>query len=101
MLHLLQSLVFWYVTEASKTLPPRKSYRPFVHRAIQRLYSGRNLNRLRKRETRNQKTDLPRRVYLTIQLSEYNPSLRVSTVTPPHDFIWQSQMETEKEDGET
>jgi hypothetical protein len=76
MLHLLQSLVFWYVTEASKTLPPRKSYRPFVHRAIQRLYSGRNLNRLRKRETRNQKTDLPRRVYLTIQLSDYNPSLR-------------------------
>ncbi len=34
-----------------------------------------NLNRRRKRETRNQKTDLPRKVYLTIQLSEYNPSL--------------------------
>ena len=62
-------------TEARKTLPPRKSYRPSGHRTIQRLYSGRNLNRCRKRETRKQKTDLPRKVYPAIELSEYNPSL--------------------------
>ena len=60
-----------------KTLPPCKNYRPSGYWAIQRLYSGRNLNRCRKRETRNQKTYLPRKVYPAIRLSEYNPSLRL------------------------
>ena len=61
-----------------KMLPQRKTYRPSGYRAIQRLYLGRNLNRRRKRETRNQKSDLPRKVYPAIQVSEYNPSLKIA-----------------------
>ncbi len=48
--------------------------------AIQRLYLGPNLNRRRKRETGNQNIDLPRKVYLAIQLSEYNPSVIIKWV---------------------
>jgi hypothetical protein len=69
-----------------KMLPQRKTYRPSGYRAIQRLYLGRNLNRRRKRETRNQKTDLPRKFYPAILLSEYNPSLRGDI----HDLLFMS-----------
>ena len=73
-----------------KTLPPCKNYRPSGYRAIQRLYSERNLNRRRKRETRNQKTDLPRKVYPAIRVSELNPSLS----TYPHHFSFQLRLGT-------
>ncbi len=38
-----------------------KSYRPSSHRAIQRLYLGKNLNSRKKRETRHEKKKLPRK----------------------------------------
>jgi hypothetical protein len=38
-----------------------KSYHPSSHRAIQRLYSGKNSNSREKRETRHEKKKLPRK----------------------------------------
>jgi hypothetical protein len=48
-------------TSERKPLKTLQSYRPSSYRAIQRLYSGKNLNSRKKRETGRQKKKLPRK----------------------------------------